>query len=666
MYKQRGRSLAVSGSRPEDLISSHLNSGLAPPDPIYSSDSTQHGTIPQTLPLYQQYPLLCEPYDQSYNPFEGQANISFQGNGMGGQPAPNFVPININLFQNDFMMYPDQQPMGQSSSPLSKQDMSLNRYATPASLSQGSKSTTHSYSPDLPSVPKPVAEPSSSKRSFPVTSNEYRYVPSHYSKAVASAPMASLQSTKRERLSPQVSTLQWIAEDPTSKQRHHEKRVRTQLDVENRKEEIQKLKEFGGACLWCHRSKKKCDPAQNCQPCRANKRKCVRSSSQLCLIGHFNPTHDSLMSFGPPSQEALNIMYLMADQAFSDMPFVKAHLNIQHENRLPCLAVTKDDMDPFKSETRRLMNDFIFRASTRINSPELEKLTGVYSTHPLVLTAIKMTKSFITIRNLATTRVHLCTSDTRLAQSTLFLLLIASLQNLAAASNSFTLVLCEALRRRNYDRTNPATKHQPPGSCSPSPVSLATEVYFQIVGGLLELTESPIVALIFKNVEQHLQEVHATLKSILASINANHPKSAEHTIKRIPGERIAAISSIRYFELSFWVEWVDTNGHIQSTTAIEQGYAPELTSLEVEALLQTGIDNLGSLEKSTKEDEISPVSAEVPAQSISTETETDHASNTDGLDSPSAESGIFDDILNSTPWDWVVADDELYFGFMDQ
>ncbi|KAJ5914501.1 hypothetical protein N7504_003384 [Penicillium tannophilum] len=630
---------------------------------MYSSDP-QHGTIPQTQPLYQQYPLLYEPYDQSYNPFEGQANASLRGNGMGGQPAPNFVPININLFQKDFMTYPDQQPMGQS---LPKQDMIFDQYTTPPSLSQGSKSTTHSYSPDLPSVPKPVAELSSSKSSFPVTSNEYRYVPSHYSKVVASAPMVSLQSTKRERPSPPVSTLQWIAEDPTSKQRHHEKRVRTQLDVENRKEDIQKLKEFGGACLWCHRSKKKCDPAQNCQPCRANKRKCVRSASQLCLIGHFNPTHEnSLMSFGPPSQDALNIMYLMADQAFSDMPFVKAHLNIQHKNRLPCLAVTKDDMDPFKSETRRLMNDFILRASTRINLPELEKLAGVYSTHPLVLTAIKMTKSFITIRNLATTRVHLCTSDIKLSQSTLFLLLIASIQSLAAASSSFTLALCEALRRRNYERTNPATKHQPPGSCSPSPVSLATELYFQIVGGLLGLTESPIVALIFKNVEQHLQEVHATLKNILASINANHPKSAKHTAKRIPGEITAAISSIRYFEISFWVEWVDTNGHIRSTTAIEQGYAPELTSFEVEALLQTGIDNLESHEKSTKEDDIVPVLAEVPAQSISTETETDHASNTEGFGSPSAESGIFDDILNSNPWDWVAADDELYFGFMDQ
>ncbi|KAJ5994136.1 hypothetical protein N7451_009860 [Penicillium sp. IBT 35674x] len=371
------------------------------------------------------------------------------------------------------------------------------------------------------------------------------------------------------------------------------------------------------------------------------------------------------MSFGPPSQEALNIMYLMADQAFSDMPFVKALLNIQHEDRLPCLAVSKDDMDPFKSETRRLMNDFIFRATTRIHSPELEKLTGACSTHPLVLMVVKMAKSFITIRNLATTQVHLCTSDTKFARSTLLLLLIVSLQNLAGASNSFTLVLCEALRRRNYERTNPATKHQSLGACSPNPVFLATELYFQIVEGLLELTESPVIALIFKNVEQHLQEVRATLKNIIASINANHSKSAKDAVKITPCGRIAAIPSIKYFELNFWVEWADTNGHIQSTTAIEQGYAPKLSSFEVGELLQTGIDNLESLKKSTGEEEIGPVLTEVPAQSTSTDTETDHASNTEAFDSPSAESGIFDDILNSAPWDWVAADDELYFGFMD-
>jgi len=234
---------------------------------------------------------------------------------------------------------------------------------------------------------------------------------------------------------------------------------------------------------------------------------------------------------------------------------------------------------------------------------------------------------------------------------------------LAGASNSFTLELCEALRRRNYERTNPAPKQQLPGSCSSNPASLATELYFQILEGLLGLTESPVVALIFKNVESHLQEVHATLKSILASINANHWKRAKKTAKRTTGGQITAIPSNRYFELNFWVEWVDTNGHIRPTTANEKGPAPELTSFGVGSLIQSGIDNLEPLKRSREEEQRSPILVDVAAQTASTETETAHASNTEAFNSPSVESGIFDDILNSTPWDWFAADDELYFAF---
>ncbi|KAJ5671341.1 hypothetical protein N7507_000468 [Penicillium longicatenatum] len=552
--------------------------------------------------------------------------------------------------------------MGRSSNAPSQQGLLFNHYTTPSSVSQEGKSD--SCSPDLPSLPKAVAEPIGYRSSFPISSNEYRYVPSHYNKAVAKQPIISLPTTKREQPAPDVSTYQWIAEDPTSKQRHHEKRVRTQLDVENRKEDIQKLKEFGGACLWCHRSKKKCDPAQICQPCQTNKRKCVRSSSQLCLTGHFKPPdfENSLMSFGPPSQEALNAMYFMAEQAFSNSPLVKAHISIQRDNKMLGLEVTKDDMDPSKSETRRLINDFTFRASSCVHCPELEKLTEDCSTHPLVLAAIKMSKAFMTIRNLATTQVHFCTADTHIARSTLLLVLIVSILNLTGMSDCFTLELCEALRRRNYERTNPSSKHQLAGACNLSPVSLATELYYQIVNGLLQLTENPVIALIFKDVETHLQEVHATLKSILAFLNAIHPKRTKRTGERTPGGQATTISAVRYFELVFWVEWVHTNQHLRSTTANEQGCAPELISLDVETLLQGGIGSLETFEKSQKNPQRSPVSAKVPAQSISPETETDIASNSEIF-----ETGIFDDILLSDPWGWSVADDfNLGFPMEDQ
>jgi hypothetical protein len=377
------------------------------------------------------------------------------------------------------------------------------------------------------------------------------------------------------------------------------------------------------------------------------------------LTGHFKPPdlENSLMSIGPPSQEALNAMYFMAEQAFSDSPLVKTHLSIQRDNKMLGLEVTKDDMDPHKSETRRLINDFTYRASSCVHCPELEKLTEDCSTHLLVLAAIKMSKAFMTIRNLATTQVHFCTADTHMARSTLLLVLIVSIQNLTGMSDCFTLELCEALRRRNYERTNPTSKHQLAGACNLSPVSLATGLYYQIVNGLLQLTESPVIALIFKNMETHLQEVHDTLKSILAFINAIHPKRAKRTGERTPGEQASTISAARYFELVFWVEWGDIDEHLRSKTAIEQGCASEITSLDVETLLQGGIGILEAFEMSQEYPQRSPVPAKVPTQSISPETVTDIASNPEIFEAHSVETGIFDDILLSDPWGWSVADD---------
>ncbi|KAJ5108009.1 hypothetical protein N7456_004684 [Penicillium angulare] len=83
----------------------------------------------------------------------------------------------------------------------------------------------------------------------------------------------------------------FCAGDPLNpKKDYQEKRERSQSELDQQKEEIRQLKEYGGACDRCYKSKKKCGPSSPCPPCRANKRKCVRRGSSIS--GH-KDTHSS-------------------------------------------------------------------------------------------------------------------------------------------------------------------------------------------------------------------------------------------------------------------------------------------------------------------------------------------------------------------------------------
>ncbi|KAJ5646265.1 hypothetical protein N7490_002637 [Penicillium lividum] len=657
MYKQRERAMAFTDQRPDSLVSSRFNPGItsAPPDAIYSSDSRQNVESSQEPALYTQYPLPLEPFDTSYNPYGPSGPFH------GSQSIANISNMNIhnvNLgFQPDFHLY-DQPFIGRPSSQMDQGALFSHRYPTTRSPYQGSSLTAQSPELKLPS--NAVTGSIGSKISFPDSSSQYKYVPSHYSEAVAKELMMLSMA------SPLNSSLQWIAVDPRSKKRHREKRVRTRLEMENRKEDIQKLKEFGGACLWCHRSKKKCDAAQNCELCRANKRNCIRSHSQLCLIGQVKAStnQNSIPYFGPPSQEALGAMRLMADNAFSDRPIVKACLYIQHADGLKGLEMTKNDMDPRRTETQRLINEFNYLTSTGIHSLDLETLSETYPGHLLVSPVIRMTKLYMLIRNLATTRIHLFSSDANLAQSILLLVLIVSIQSLVGMSESFSVDLCEALRRRNTETTTPNQKRQQKGTSNKSSLSVAAELYCKLVADLLNLIESPVIALIFTHFDTQLLEVRNNIKGILASINSIHSNRAKAAIKRDSDEEVPPFPPAQHFELAFRVKSLDANGYSESTRANDEFYieVPEQRIYDVETFLQSGIDNLESLQNPLTEDLKSPVLVEVPTQSVSTETETDITSHTEFLDTPSIESDTFDEILDSAPWDW--ADDELYSSLM--
>ncbi|KAJ5905611.1 uncharacterized protein N7473_002527 [Penicillium subrubescens] len=71
--------------------------------------------------------------------------------------------------------------------------------------------------------------------------------------------------------------LKIIMEDPQNGHLHREKRIRTQEELDDQKEGMRVLKDNGGACQACYKSKKRCGPGDPCPPCAARNRECIRS-----------------------------------------------------------------------------------------------------------------------------------------------------------------------------------------------------------------------------------------------------------------------------------------------------------------------------------------------------------------------------------------------------
>lgn len=101
---------------------------------------------------------------------------------------------------------------------------------------------------------------------------------------VTSDQMANDRAASRVRSSSPEVNLNIILEDPKSGQLYREKRIRSQDELDNQKEGMRILKDNGGACTACYKSKKRCGPGEPCPPCAARNRKCVRLNQDDGMI----------------------------------------------------------------------------------------------------------------------------------------------------------------------------------------------------------------------------------------------------------------------------------------------------------------------------------------------------------------------------------------------
>ncbi|KAJ5168371.1 uncharacterized protein N7482_003965 [Penicillium canariense] len=263
------------------------------------------------------------------------------------------------VFSDDyFVMYdgPQPQPQGPNNSLSSTQNpgfASFTRWAPPTIIpcSQGSSaSISHSF-----------AWHATSQHSWSGPSAATGYASSAGDRILNGYPALLDRSAPEQRSSSPDAQFPFIIEDPTNPQKHREKRVRTKEELESQKEGIRILKESGGACIRCYRSKKKCAPGTPCPPCASKRRKCIRRISE--------PLSAPAQPISSPAQLA----------SLSDNPTLTDSLTVETVSNqdLPSVDPELEDyFDPFSFDTWRNGMDSIDGAYNNPSYPFVGTDTG--------------------------------------------------------------------------------------------------------------------------------------------------------------------------------------------------------------------------------------------------------------------------------------------------
>ncbi|KAJ5815127.1 hypothetical protein N7474_006904 [Penicillium riverlandense] len=399
-------------------------------------------------------------------------------------------------------------------------------------------------------IHRPYTWPMSSQDTWNCTVTDYNYAQHAFRSSTGGAQEAS---------PPAGSSLHVIFEDPRENPRgHRERRIRSKIDVEKQKENTRLLKMFGGACLWCYRSKKRCQPADTCRSCVLNLRKCIRESSQLSLFG---PTvelsaDDGLAAFllSPPSREALTTLGFLSNKILKREPGLRVVINLRQtgDGQIQTWAIDlREAQTAVSSAWGHPAAGFIAEAHKYVWCAELVKLEKAYHLHPLVQSAIAMARMFMTLRCLGQTNVHVSHFDIDIARLTLFYVLVVCSRDLAEKSERFAGILCEILRGKDLHHESGSGKEEE--TYAVSPIWAATALYYRVVSGLLDLHTCLSIAPIFNSFASHLDGVHSSLWSILKWISPSQEPCSKDSLTAVLNDEIPVLPSREYFDIALWL-----------------------------------------------------------------------------------------------------------------
>lgn len=463
-------------------------------------------------------------------------------------------------FQHELVMFEINPSADRAYGPVISSQISANITARDAASVE--------IEPSSDVTSKPSLNPSSSLESC-----------SHIPPTDEKSKVANGHMEDREETPGPGGVFEFVVEDPTIPTSRIDRRPRSKEQLESQKEESRLLRKFGGACLWCYRSKKKCGPTSPCQPCLSNRRKCIRSPDQLHLIGPTVITvgHDpSLFITGPLAPSELGRLCRLGHQPFQKVTRFHAVINfrphgkVSQDNELPpstwTMEVIEDDA-VLSRRTRSAVDQFTSKASKYVLDNELGKLTDSYSDHPLVRTALKMAALFINICSTLKAPIYVHPFDMESGRLTMFVILVVCSQDLAEMSDNLAMDLCDALRRKDkgiLDRIS-GMRHRQRSSYPLDPVWVATALYHRVVCGLLDLhCTSPPIRTVWGPVEEQLSSLRNSLWCILKTTY-----SSKGIIKDTVDEQIPFLLSTTSFDLAFGLGPIDHN-ESPSTPGIER------------------------------------------------------------------------------------------------
>lgn len=362
------------------------------------------------------------------------------------------------------------------------------------------------------------------------------------------------QSTSSEKLASRETPF-IIIEDPTHPGTYREKKPRSREDLAKQKQASHDLKVSGGACVWCYRSKKKCDASPVCHPCRSGNRKCIRDSAQLSLLAPIVTTSNgtSAVPHSPPSHETIAALNYLGATVFHGAEALTAVFNIRqlHTGNIHTWAMNLTRVDlTLPNNTKAAIDQFMAKAITCVQCSQLSRLENVYGSHPLVQEALKMAKLFLAVSGIAKTSICTQPDDLGVARLTTLLVLVAGSQRLVEISQLFSVGLHDALRRKDLQDNYCDGQYRPQINDPLHPLWVAYALYYRVISGLLGLEPESPLANIFQSLESHLDEAHKTTWSVIINLSPC-PRHLKRKPKQALREDIPVLSSASHFDLSF-------------------------------------------------------------------------------------------------------------------
>jgi hypothetical protein len=275
-----------------------------------------------------------------------------------------------------------------------------------------------------------------------------------------------------------------------------EKRHRDQAELDQQKEDVAALKAFGGSCIWCTRTKKKCEPVIPCRPCISHGRICYRSAAQLLReISLENPEL--------PSQEMRWILALLNQSAFLNSQQFNATISVLAAHGATQWTWNVTKLNTIWSSGWDYPIESLVDVIVESQSLNLTPLELAYGTHPLVYAAIKMAKLFAASQWLLQTQVVVQPADTAGGKIALLYILTICFDRLCRSSGPFCKELFYALR-----------KPQSKAKDELDSVWVAVALYYRVTCGMRDLQNNLVVGK-FLGSGYHIDRICEAMEKLL-------------------------------------------------------------------------------------------------------------------------------------------------------